>query len=103
MRIDEQILFLKVFICIFITAFTLYAYIDKQNELTELRLVIPALVKKVKNIQEENNQLKYEIECFENPVHLMELLRKPEFGHLHFTFIKDVLVLPEKDPKEMIP
>ena len=35
-------------------------YIEKQNELTELRLAIPVLDKEVKALSEENRRLKYE-------------------------------------------
>lgn len=90
--------YLRVFFCILLVGITLYAYIDKQNDLTELRLAIPALAKEVKSIQDENNRLQYEIDYFESPIHLMELLRKPEFGHLKYPYDPDVIVLPERDP-----
>lgn len=84
---------LRFFLCIFIAGIALFAYIDKQNELTELRLALPALAKNVRSIQEENTRLKYEIESFESPIHLMELMRKPEFGHLKYPYIKDEVFL----------
>ena len=87
------LLSLRFFLCIFIAGIALFAYIDKQNELTELRLAIPALAKEVKGIQEENTRLTYEIESFESPIHLMELMRKPEFGHLKYPYIKDEIFL----------
>lgn len=83
----------RIFICIFAAGFTLYWYVDKQNELTELRLAIPALSKVVKEIHDENIRLKYEIDSFESPIHLMELARKPEFGHLKYPYIKDEIFL----------
>lgn len=84
---------MRFFICIFAAGAALFTYIDKQNELTELRLAIPALAKNVKGIQDENIQLKYEIERFESPIHLMELMRKPEFSHLKYPYIKDEVFL----------
>lgn len=89
---------LRLFICIAAAGLTLFFYIDKQNELTELRLAIPALSKEVKNIQEENIRLRYEIERFESPIHLMELMRKPEFSHLKFPYLKDEVFLPKAAP-----
>lgn len=88
-------LYLRIFTCILTASLTLYAYIDKQNELTELRLAIPALAKNVRDIQDENRRLKYEIDRFESPIHLMELARKPEFGHLKYPYVKDVIFLPK--------
>ncbi|MBA3722279.1 MAG: hypothetical protein H0W88_07750 [Parachlamydiaceae bacterium] len=88
-------LFVRLFICIFFAGFVLYKYIDNLNELTELKLSIPAIAKEVKEINEKNLELQYEIEQFESPIHLMELARKPEFGHLKHPSLNDVIVLPE--------
>jgi hypothetical protein len=86
---------LRLFICILAAGFTLFAYIEKQNELTELRLAIPLLAKEVKDLQEGNIRLTYEIEHFESPIHLMELMRKPEFSHLKYPLLSDIVFLPE--------
>lgn len=89
---------LKILLCIFTMGWSLYLYIDKQNELVELRLAIPALAKEVKALSEENIRLKYQIDCFESPIHLMELARKPEFSHLRFPRVQDVVLIPEPSP-----
>lgn len=94
----HTLLYIRVMICIFAAGFTLYLYIEKQNELTELRLYLPVLSKEVKRIQEENTRLTYEIDHFESPIHLMELARKPEFSHLKYGFVKDVIILTEPPP-----
>lgn len=91
-------LYIRLMICILVAGLTLYLYIEKQNELTELRLYLPMLSKEVKRIQEENTRLTYEIDHFESPIHLMELARKPEFSHLKYGYVKDVLILPEPAP-----
>ncbi len=89
---------LRVLICIFAIGWTLYAYIDKQNELVELRLALPSLQKEVKGIQEENARLQFQIDRFENPIHLMELSRRPEFTHLKYPYTSSVITLPEPPP-----
>jgi hypothetical protein len=89
---------LRIFACIFAAGLTLFGYIEKQNELTELRLAIPSLAKEVKSLQEENIRLTYEIEHFESPIHLMELMRKPEFSHLKYPFLPDEIFLPQGLP-----
>lgn len=86
---------INLFICIAVAGLFLFAYIDKQNELTELRLAIPVLAKEVKAIQEENTRLRYEIERFENPILLMELRRKPEFSHLKYPYLNEEIFLPK--------
>jgi len=75
---------------------TLYIYIDKLNNLTELRLLIPLLAKEVKDIQEKNLELQYEIERFESPSLLMELAQKSEFSHLKNPMLTEIIILPEK-------
>lgn len=87
--------FLQILCCIFAAGIALYAYIDKQNDLTELRLVIPTLTKEVKRIQKENIRLQYEVDRFESPIHLMELLRRPEYSHLKYPHVDDVVVIEE--------
>lgn len=86
-------LFIRLFICIFCVGLTLYKSIDDLNDLTELQLAIPALSKELQEIKEKNLELRYEIERFESPLHLMELSRQPEFGHLKYPSINEVTIL----------
>lgn len=88
-------LFIRLLICISCAGLVLYKYIDKLNELTELQLSIPILAREVKEIGEQNLELEYAIDCFESPLHLMELARKPEFGHLKYPSIDEIILLPE--------
>ncbi len=88
-------LFIRLLICISFAGLALYKYIDKLNELTELRLSIPVLAREVKEIHEKNLELQYAIDTFESPLHLMELARKPEFGHLKYPSVNEVIFLPE--------
>ena len=96
MRKLNSLLGLRLLLCILVASTFVYTYIDKQNSLTELRLAIPLLTKEVKRIQDANVQMYYEIEQFESPIHLMELARKPEFGHLKYPYVRDVLILEAK-------
>jgi hypothetical protein len=91
-------LVLRLYICIAAAGLALFAYIEKQNELTELRLAIPSLAREVKKVKEENIRLTYEIERFESPIHLMELMRKPEYSHLKYPYLKDEIFLPKAQP-----
>jgi hypothetical protein len=87
------LLFAKLSLCILGAGILLFSYVEKQNELTELRLAIPALAKRVKAVQEENTRLTYELEKFEDPVHLMQLMQQPEFSHLKFPYLDEQLML----------
>ncbi|MEI8364925.1 MAG: hypothetical protein WCF65_00775 [Parachlamydiaceae bacterium] len=83
----------RVFICIAAAGLMLFAYIEKQNGLTELRLAIPALAKELKDIEQENIRLTYEVEKFESPEHLMQLRQRPEYNHLKNSFFDDEIIL----------
>ena len=84
---------LRLFLCLLVFSVYLFLYVEKQNELTELRFRIPVVAKELKALQDENAKLQYEVEQFENPAHLMELARNPEFTHLKHPLVKDIIVL----------
>ena len=87
--------FAKFFFCIFLFGVSLYSYIDMQNSVTALRIRIPALAQVVKNIEEENVRLQYEIDEFENPLHLIQLARQYKLDHLKHPLVCDVVHLKE--------
>ncbi|MEI8124278.1 MAG: hypothetical protein WCG42_00815 [Parachlamydiaceae bacterium] len=84
---------IRILICIAVAGLTLFAYIEKQNELAELRVAIPYLAKELKGIEQENIRLTYEIERFKSPSHLMQLKQKPEFSHLKYSFLDKEIFL----------
>lgn len=88
----------RIFICLLVAGWTLYCYIDKNNDLVELRMTIPVVEGELKAMQEENMRLQYEIDRFESPLHLMELARQPEFSHLKYPSTDDIIILPEPPP-----
>ncbi|MDF2550231.1 MAG: hypothetical protein K0S07_1298 [Chlamydiales bacterium] len=89
-------LLLKIFFCIFISSLALYVHLEKQNELTELRMEIPILERQVRVIGEENRRLSFEIARFENPAHLLQLSKTSAFSHLKYPTSKEVLEIPLK-------
>ncbi len=91
---NKNIIF-NILICLSIFGISLYSYIEKQNELTSLKIVVPKIAKEVQNLNEEIRKIQYEVEVFENPAYLMQLVRKPEFSHLKHPFVEDVLTFPE--------
>lgn len=84
---------IRLLICILSAGLIVYKYIDHLNELTELQLSLPLLAKEIKEINEKNLELQYQIEQFENPLNLMELARKPEFGHLKQPVFNEIVIL----------
>ncbi len=90
-------------ICLTGLSAALIAYLEKQNELTELRLCVPKLQLEVKGIQEENTRLKYQIQAFESPQHLMELAGASEYSHLKHPSTKEILVLQDASSLQSLP
>src|SRR5438067_1879429 len=88
-------LLLRLGICLMVFGFCLYSYLETQNRLTHLKICLPDVEKEIKLIKEENSRLAYEIDRFENPAHLIELVHSPEFGHLKHPLLKEILTVPE--------
>jgi len=86
---------IRILICIAVCGAFLYSYVDKQNVVTKRRLEIPVIAKEIKDLKEENTHLRYEIEIFESPEHLMELARHNEYSHLKHPMLKEVLSMRE--------
>ncbi len=84
----------RVLICIFAFILQLYFYIDRQNDLTELQIKLPKLAKDVKKLNEENVGLRFEVDRFENPAHLLNLAKNFEFSHLKHPVLDEVLMVP---------
>ncbi|MBA3239159.1 MAG: hypothetical protein H0T62_12535 [Parachlamydiaceae bacterium] len=75
---------MRIMLCMLVAVGFIYSYMDKQNALMEVRLMIPTVMKELRAIQEENIRLQYEIARFESPMNLLELIKKPEFSHLQW-------------------
>ena len=88
-------LIFKILICLFAFAMSLYFYIEKQNEITSLKIEMPKIAKQVEALNEEIKKIQYDVEMFENPAYLMQLIRQPEFGHLKHPFVEEVLTMPQ--------
>ncbi|MES2200029.1 MAG: hypothetical protein V4489_07675 [Chlamydiota bacterium] len=85
----------QIFTCLIAVSACWFSYLEKQNELTGLRLYAPKLVQEIKGIREKNTQLKYQIQQLESPENLIKLSNETKFNHLKHPFGKDILVLQE--------
>jgi len=87
--------FFRLLACLSLFSFSIYSYLDKQNHCTELKMHLPKLTKEIQAIHEVNAQLRYQIECFENPQNLLSLASSQEYAHLKFPFTEEVLTVKE--------
>jgi hypothetical protein len=85
----------RILICISVFGLCLYSYLDQQNEVTRLRLQIPVVAKEVKDLKEEDVRLQFEIDLFESPQHLMELIAHHEYSHLKHPLMKQIMQVSE--------
>lgn len=87
--------FMQLACCIGVFGCCLCSYINTQNAVTRLRLEIPILSAELNKLKEQNNRLKYEIDLFESPAHLMQLARCSEFSHLKYPMLQEILTVSE--------
>lgn len=85
----------RILVCIGLAGGLLYSYIDQQNEVTRLRLQIPRISKDIRDLQERNTQLQYQIDRFESPENLMQLAANRSFSHLQYPAASEVWTLEE--------
>ncbi len=88
----------KFGVCLTALSIVLYHNIEEQNQITALKIALPEAAKKLKAFKEESTRLRYEIEQFESPEHLLELARMSEYSHLKHPLSKEILAMSEGAP-----
>jgi len=73
----------------------LFAYVYKEHELTKLRLSVPRQERDLKLLVQERDELCFQVNCFENPISLLQFLQMPQFSHLRFPEEKEILFIDE--------
>lgn len=86
---------IKLFVCFCVGSLCLFSYLERQNELTHLKLYAPKILKGIKALEEENTRLAYEIDQFESPENMMALARDIRFCHLRHPLRKEVVMMHE--------
>jgi len=81
---------LKAGIVMMIFGYWLFSYMEKQNQLTKLKITIPALAAEVTSITEENARCQYEIDRFENPSTIIGFLAQPEYAGLKHPLVDEI-------------
>ncbi len=95
--VSERYFWQKVVLCACFIGWTLYAYIDKVNQVTEARIRLPYLQKECKKLQEENRRRAFVIKQFEDPKQLLLLAKQPEFGHLRAPSTAEILIVQQQE------
>ena len=85
---------LRLLICIAVFSLCVYFYLEQRNETIELALRLPLLGDELTVVREQNAQFSYEIGRFESPIHLMQLLERPEYSHLKHPEVADIIEIP---------
>lgn len=85
--------FLRLVLCFCFLGSLLYSYVNKQNDLTKLRLEIPYLWSTLRQREQENVALGFLIDKLESPEHLMHIARLPEYQYLHYPSKEEEYIL----------
>ncbi len=85
----------QIWIGIFVVGLCFYLYVDRQNDLIKLQIELPLLRKELRLLEEENRQLLFAIEEFENPLRIMQLRKDPRFNYLKEPH-EDVIIILEE-------
>jgi hypothetical protein len=85
------VILIRLLICVSCFSTALYFYLDKHNQIMKIRYVIPTTEDAINTVMEQNAALTYEIEKFESPLNLMQLLQQPEYSHLRHPELADIL------------
>lgn len=72
----------KILICVISFSVALCAYLNARNDVTKLMIQLPKLSTDLSLVEEQTTILKYEIEKFENPSYLLNLLKRSEYASL---------------------
>lgn len=71
----------------------MYCYVNKQNEITKIRLAIPRTSANLRELKEENVSLSFIIERYESSENLMEIASLPECEGLHYPTVESLVFL----------
>lgn len=90
----------KILICVISFSVALCAYLNARNDVTSLMIELPRISHELSLIEEKNTILKFEVEKFENPSHLLNLLNTCEYAHLVPTEADTVIAIHAKEGVE---
>ncbi len=85
----------QILCCLTVFTFYLYHIIQKQNQINYLSLNLPKIVKELKTLEEENMRLRFQVNSFQSPDHLMQLVKEEQYTHLKMPLLKEVFTFQE--------
>lgn len=84
---------LKPLACLAFVAGLAYLWLDRNNQLAQARLQIAPLQAACQTATREQTRLLFDIDAFENPLHMHRLLQQDRYRHLHFPRLHEVIFL----------
>lgn len=87
----NRFVLIRISICILFAGALLYLYLDRQNEITSLRLRLPHLERSVHEVNQEITRLRFEVDRMQDPAELLELSRQPQYRHLRHPRADDII------------
>lgn len=87
----------RCILCIIAMGYFQYVYLQRQHEVTKLRIEIPRLSANVKKAKEENLHLRFLVDQFENPQYLGKIARDKRFSHLKYPLLSEIITIRTDD------
>lgn len=89
-------IFTRLGICICLFGAFLVRHVQRQNDLTRLRLEIPQIAMQARALEERALQLQEEVGKLQTPKILLEQLDRSEFAHLRAPLPQQIWMLEEE-------
>lgn len=84
----------KLFFCFFTIGLSLYQLVEEQNQLTALKMALPALEQEVKLLQADILSMRNLLKGGQAPAKLLKWSTQPEYAHLRFPYETEILYIP---------
>lgn len=96
----------KILSCVVMLSFALCGYLNARNKVTKLMIKLPRAIEELTLVEEKNTILQFQVDKFENPTYLLNLLKTKEYAYLlekvdmNNPSIEIAVKGPEKEPAQ---
>lgn len=80
----------------------LYQLIIKQNRITKLQIEVPKLEKKLLLALEQEQEIEFRLNCYEDPAYLLKVAQKPDFQYLMLPGYHRIIDLKEGGQEKIV-
>ncbi len=89
-------LFVSLFGSFVFLAIAIYCYLEQQHHYKCAKLLLPKYSREIAFLREEVASYRYQINSFKNPEKLLKMVARPEYAHLSFPLVRDIITLEKE-------